>query len=320
MAKDTDPFARWDAAQQLAIRLLLDWIEQRQRGQPMTLAQDFVDAFQSNLLSEEPDRALIAELLHLPGEAYVTEFLSEIDPDAVHDTRQQLRRALADKLYEGLLDVYERSKDKGPYRFDAESTGRRALKNLSLSYLGCLDDAQVRSLVVDQFYSSDNMTDRIAALAVLSNTDWPERKSALDAFYAQWQSEPLVLDKWFMIQAVSHRRDTLAQVRRLLQHPAFNIRNPNRVRALIGTFAHANAVRFHDSAGHGYQFIADRILELDSLNPQVAARLMTGFNDWRRYEPHRSRLMRAQIERVLGASPLSNDVREIAEKDLQHDN
>ncbi len=179
------------------------------------------------------------------------------------------------------------------------------------------DDAQGRALCLEQFHAAHNMTDVIAALGLLADSHAPEREAALTAFHDQWRHDPLVLDKWLAIQASSKRPDTLERVRALTGDPAFSIRNPNKVRSLIGAFAAGNPVRFHDASGAGYAFLADRVLELDALNPQIASRMLRTMARWRRYDEPRQALMQAQLERVLGAAGVSKDVYEIAAKSLE---
>ncbi len=316
MSKDTDPYSRWNASIESAAGLIIQWIERPPEPLAATPPSEYVDAFRANLLSDEPDRAYIAELLRTPSEAYIADLLSLIDPDTVHSARELLRSALARALASEFAAVYERNHDTGVPRLDADAVGRRALKNACLSYLAKLDDPHVRQIIVHQFDTATNMTDSTAALTLLNDMRGAERVTALETFYSRWEHEPLVIDKWFSIQGASSRTDTLARVVELTRHPAFNIRNPNRVRAVLGTFAHANPVRFHDPTGAGYRFIADWVRKLDALNPQLAAYLMTGFNHWRRYEKTRSALMTAQIQRILGTSDLSGDVREIGTKSL----
>ena len=180
-----------------------------------------------------------------------------------------------------------------------------------------LEDAEAVELCVGQFHNAHAMTDVIAALGLLNDTHLPQRDAALARFYETWKNEPLVVDKWFSIQAMSERPETLAEVRSLLAHPAFEIRNPNKVYALIGGFAGGNAVRFHDRSGAGYEFLADQVLTLNRLNPQVASRMVKLFARWRKYDDQRQALMRAQLERIVGAPDLSPDVFEIASKSLQ---
>jgi aminopeptidase N len=190
------------------------------------------------------------------------------------------------------------------------------LKGLCLAYLSEIPAPGRAALAVEQLRRADNMTDTMAALSVLANLDVPERAEALDAFYDRWHADPLVVDKWLALQASSRLPGTQSEVERLLAHPAFDLRNPNRVRALIGAFAHGNAVRFHAASGEGYAFLADRVIELDPLNPQVAARMLAPMSRWRRFDPARQSLMRAQLERVLAREGLSKDVFEVASKSL----
>ena len=179
-----------------------------------------------------------------------------------------------------------------------------------------LDDAQSRAWCMSQFKQSDNMTDVLAALACFTRTDCPERESVIAEFYQRWKHDALVLDKWFSLQALSHLPGTLTTVETLMAHPAFDLKKPNKVRSLIGSFCHGNQVRFHDAGGAGYGFLADRVIEIDAINPQVAARLMGGFSRWRKFDNRRQQLMKSQLERILGTAKLSKDVYEIASKTL----
>ncbi len=316
MSRDSDPYTRWDAAQELATDLIVKWIERPPQSPTATMPDEYVDAFRVNLLSDEPDYAYLAELLRLPSEAYISDSLSLIDPQTVHDARELVRSSLATALAREFEMVYARNHDTNAPQLDTAASGRRALKNLCLSYLAKLNDTQTRRLTVKQFDTATNMTDSTAALAILTDMDGVARETALETFYSRWEHEPLVIDKWFSIQGASSRPDTLTRVVELTRHPGFNIKNPNRVRAVLGTIAHANPVRFHDPTGAGYAFVGDWIRELDALNPQLAAYLMTSFNHWRRYEKIRSELMKAQIQRILDTADLSGDVREIGTKSL----
>lgn len=239
-----------------------------------------------------------------------------IDPGAIHEARETLRRQLAERLQDELLTVYRRCRDVGPYQLSSAAIGRRSLKNLCLAYLMSLDDAAGLSLCLEQFETADNMTDVLAALGCLVHSDSVQRSRALEAFYQKWKQDPLVLDKWFMLQASSQRPEVLAEVNRLMAHPAFNIRNPNKVRSLIGVFCQSNPARFHDRSGEGYAFAGDQVLAIDPFNPQVAARLLSALSRWRRYDPDRQELMKIQLRRILEAPGLSPDCYEIASKSL----
>lgn len=315
MANDPDEFNRWDAGQQLGVRIILNLVKDAHNGLPLRLDQAFAAAFGKILTSALDDKAFQATVLTLPSEAYLADFMQVIDPSAIHETRSFVQKTLARSLKEEFHAAYYTNQDTGPYRTDQASIGRRSLKNVCLAYLMELDDPGVMKLCVDQFRTAGNMTDRIAALAALANSDGPERREALEAFYREWKDDPLVVDKWLTLQALSRLPDTLATVQALTRHPAFTIKNPNKVRSLINAFA-ANAVRFHDTSGAGYAFIADQVLLLDPLNPQIAARLASAFTLWKRYDELRKTLMKAQLERILRTPGLSRDVHEITAKSL----
>ena len=190
------------------------------------------------------------------------------------------------------------------------------MRNLSLAYLVSLGDAEVLALCARQAREAQTMTEVQGALTALCETDSPDRQAVLDAFYARWKDEPLVMDKWFAVQAMAPREDALETVEKLTRHPGFSIRNPNKVRALIGAFAQGNPVGFHRADGAGHRFLADRVLELNALNPQVAARMLGVMTRWRRYDATRAESMRRALERVVAAPGLSKDVFEIASKSL----
>ncbi len=316
LAHDADPFSRWEAGQQLATRLILDLTDRIQQLQALSVGMDFIDAFRVTLRSENQDEAMIAQTLTLPSESYLADLIDPADPQALHDARRYVLRALAEALREDFLSVYRANTGHGSYSTDPESIRQRSLKNLCLAYLMELDDKSIRAICMEQFHSSDNMTDVMAALHAFANTDCDERRDLLAVFYGKWRDDPLVLNKWFALQATSRLCGTLTEVKALTRHPAFTLRNPNRVRALIGSFASGNPVRFHDRNGAGYEFLADHVLTIDRLNPQVAARLVGGLSLWRKYEPRRQNMMKAQLERILREAVLSRDVREIVTKSL----
>ncbi len=316
MAHDTDPFARWDAAQSLARKHLLGMVDRRRAGEPLTLDSGFIDAFGAVVASDTPDKAFLALMLELPSETLLAESMTEIDPQAIHESRRYARLALARAHRARLQAHYETLADPGPYGTDPASVGRRSLRNLCLSYLMELDDESVWQLALTQLVDAGNMTDAIAALTTLSNSECPRRVDALAEFYRRWCDEPLVIDKWLSIQACSRHSDTLDVVRSLTGHEAFNIRNPNKVRALLGAFASGNPLCFHRADGAGYRLIGGYVREIDRLNPQVAARLAAAFSQWRRYDATRRELMRAELETTLRVSALSPDVFEIVSKTL----
>jgi aminopeptidase N len=314
---DTDPVARWDAGQQVAIRVLLNRVAAHQRGEQMpALDPDLIEATRQILVEAERDPAFAAEALYLPSEASLADEMNVVDIVAVHWARESARNALGDAMRAQLEAAYRELGDPRPYHIDAGSIGRRALRNVALSYIAAADWRAGARLAKAQFDAGANMTDVLAALGVLVDTDCPERAAALAAFYERWRDDPLVIDKWFAMQARSSLPGTIEAVRRLAQHPAFIRSNPNRVRALVGTFAQGNQLHFHDASGEGYAFLADEVIALDKANPTTAARLVQPLGQWRRYDAARQGLMRAQLDRVLATPGLSPNTYEMVSKSM----
>ena len=316
MAHERDPFCRWEAGQILATRILLALIADWQAGRELTLDPAFVTAFRSVLVGGGGDRAFRAEALLLPAESYLSEQLAVVDPDAVHGARQFVRRTLAAELREEFLRVREESRPASPYRPDDGRAGERRLANLCLAYLATLDLPETVALCRDQIDGADNMTDVMGGLVPLASCDAPERRTALDRFYGTWRDDRLVVDKWFSLQATSSLPGTLAEVTALLNHPAFELTNPNRFRALVGAFSQGNQARFHERGGGGYRLLGEQLCRLVPVNPQVAARLLTPLTRWRRFDPDRQILMRGELERIGGLPGLPRDVSEIVAKSL----
>jgi len=316
MGNDSDSFNRWEAGQQMAVKIIMAQVALYKMGQKFMLEDAFINAIEKTLTDQSLDKAMIAAAVSLPSEAYLGEFMDGIDPEAIHFVRRSVRRTLAERLKTTWLSQYQANHEDGDYKVDAESIGRRALKNTCLSYLMELEEGDIRTLCVTQFETADNMTDVISALACLVNIECPEKDAALITFYEKWQDEPLVLDKWFTLQATSRLPGTLNKVKALTGHPAFTIKNPNKVRALIGAFCGGNLAGFHVESGEGYEFLADKVIELDKINPQVAARMSNAFTQWRKYEKVRQKKMKGQIERILAQKGLSRDVYEVMSKSL----
>lgn len=317
MSHDSDPFNRWEAAQRYATGLMVSMVEALKTGGRMRKGDAFAEMMRDLLKSKKHDPDFVAQMIVLPGEQTIAQIVREnVDVDAIHVAREELRASLALACEKELRDAYERCRIDGPYSPDASHAGRRALRNTCLGYLALLPDQSGVKLAAEHFAEADNMTDQIAALGVLSHIDCPERINALHAFYEQWKSDHLVMDKWLAIQAMSSLPDTLQNIYKLLDHPAFTIRNPNKVRALITSFATANQLRFHASDGAGYALVADKVLELDGLNPQVAARLLGAFKSWRQFESKRRKLMSRHLTRIASVEGISRDVFEIATKTL----
>jgi len=316
MAHDSDPFNRWQAAQDIALELLLRMVKSVQRGKQLPVDPDFVAALGRTLSDQSLDPAFAAEMLALPGEDVIADRMDVVDVEAVHAARKALARAVAIGLRDPLQEAYRRHLDNSADPTDTEAAGRRALKNRALSYLMETGEAEFGDLCLRQYEQAATMTDSIAALVQFAHRESPHRRRVLSDFRQRWAGDRLVLDKWFAAQATSPRADTLDRVRELMRDSAFTMHNPNKVRSLIGSFAAANPLRFHAADGSGYEFLADRVLELDPINSQVAARLLTPMGRWRRHDEGRQNKMRAQLQRILDHDGLSRDCYEIARKSL----
>jgi aminopeptidase N len=313
LAHDSDPFNRCEAGQRLASQLII--AATLSAGRTPSWSADFTKAVARVLALSATDPAFAAEALTLPGEATLAEQLEVVDPDALHAARNGLRRHLAEQLGTAFRACYESLTPTGIYKPDSHDAARRALRNLCLGFLSETDSAETRTLAKKQFDTADNMTDQFAALSVLAQSEGEERVLALEAFYTRWKDEALVIDKWLQVQATSRRPNTLAEVERLVAHPAFDLRNPNKVYALLRAFG-SNHVRFHAADGSGYRFMAEQTRKLDGINPQVAARLARCFDRWRRFDAARQTHARTALEMLRNHKGLSRDVFEIVERSL----
>ncbi|MEG0967687.1 MAG: aminopeptidase N [Pseudomonas sp.] len=320
MQHDSDGFNRWEAGQQLSVQVLQELIAQHQQGSALVLDQRLVTALGTVLANEQLDQAMVAEMLSLPSEAYLTEISEVADVDAIHAAREFARKQIADQLFDALNARYQAnrglSRSTG-YVAEAEHFARRSLQNIALSYLMLSGKPEVLAATLEQFDACDNMTERLTALAVLVNSPFEaERAKALEVFAENFKDNPLVMDQWFSVQAASTLPGGLARVKALMQHPAFTMKNPNKVRALIGAFAGQNLVNFHAADGSGYRFLADLVIELNALNPQIASRQLAPLTRWRKYDDARQALMKAELERILASGSLSSDVYEVVSKSL----
>jgi aminopeptidase N len=317
-AHDTDPFNRWQAVQSLATALLIDNVAAHRAGVPHRDADALVHALGAVLADHQIEPAFVAQVLVLPSEGDIArEIGHDVDPDAIFVVRRALRAETGRKLAAALADTYSRMVESGPFSPDAASAGRRSLKNVCLDLLATADPGTGVVRADGQYRNADNMTDRIAALATLSHHHVPERQAAFDDFYRRYEGDPLIIDKWFGLQALIPEADTLDRVKDLTGHAAFSMQNPNRVRALIGSFAQANQTQFNRRDGEGYAFHADMVLALDALNPQVAARQMTAFRSWRALEPQRRARAEAALKRVAAGKALSRDLQDIVSRTLE---
>jgi aminopeptidase N len=318
MANDSDAFNRWEAGQRLATRRLLDLTKAAQNGVAdgaLTVDTALSDSFRATLNDAALDPAFREVALTLPSETMLAEQMDVIDPQAIHRARQFLRKSLARALRDDFRSAYQSNKTSGTYSPDAASAGKRALKNLALSYVAELDEEESHALMQRQYDQANNMTDRLAALSALANSQAAGKAAALEQFYSDFEQEPLAIDKWFMLQGMARTADVNA-VRALMQHPAFTLKNPNRARSLIFSFCNGNPSRFHAPDGSGYIFWAEQVIALNAINPQVAARLARSLDRWRKYAPALQVKMQAALKRVADEPKLSKDVREVITKAL----
>jgi len=314
-AHDTDPFIRWESGQQYATQILLREIDTWQPGTEVSMPDGLIAAAAAALLASAKDPAFGAEALSLPSETFLADQMAVANPDAIHAVREAAREAIGTQLAPILQMAYRQLEDDGPYQIDGVSIGRRALRNTCLAYLTVGMPSLGVPLAKTQFDSWRSMTDVLAALSILANTHTPQRRNALERFYDAWHEEDLVLDKWFAIQAMSNPC-TPEAARELSAHADFDLRNPNRVRALVASFVGGNPVQFHDASGDGYKFLADTIIALDPRNSQVAARMVAPLGQWRRYDAARQTLMRQELQRILDLPNLSRNTFEMASKSL----
>ncbi|HWC64377.1 MAG TPA: aminopeptidase N [Rhizomicrobium sp.] len=311
MGKDCDPFNRWEAGQVLAANLMLELAE----GSRSDPDGDYLAAIGDVLKDAEKDPAFAAQMLMPPTESELAAQRTPVDPEALHAARLGLVRAVAAAHRPRLKTLYAAMQDSGEFRPDARSAGRRALRNAVLRYLTAADDEPAAVLADAHYRAAGNMTDMIAGLAALTRMENPRRLAALGHFHDRFAADPLVLDKWMGLIAGSPLPGTAKEVQALMRHQAFDIKNPNRVRALIGAFS-ANHLRFHGSEGSGYRLVGEVIRALDPLNPQVAARLAGSFESWRRYDEARQAMMRAELEAILKLPGISPNLFEVASKIL----
>ena len=260
------------------------------------------------------DPAFTARAVALPSAGFLAQAMEVIDVDGIAAALRFLRRDLGHELAAAWLATYEASRDRGEYSIEPAAIGRRALKNACLGWLAW--GGEGAGLGLDQYRSADNMTDRLAALRIACDVGLADRDALLDDFYAAWKHEPLVVNKWLSLQASTESDDAPERIVALTRHPAFTMSNPNRVRAVFGAFAMSNMMGFHRRDGAGYRIIADAVIELDRRNPPIAARLLTSLGRWRRFDPARKQLMKAELERIVATTGLSKDCYEIASKSL----
>ncbi|MDI1229946.1 MAG: aminopeptidase N [Methylobacter sp.] len=316
LSYDSDTFNRWEAGQQLAGQIISGLIADWQSGRDMHVSPIMVAAIQQVLEQPWDDLSYFSLLLSLPSETYLAEQMQVVDVEAIHAAREFVLLTLAEQLEAKFQALYRNNHRDESGQFDSGAIGRRRIKNTCLSYLSKLENKHIYQLSQQQFNQAKNMTDQMAALTVIVNNPHPAKQQCLDSFYHQWQAEALVIDKWFALQASSSMPEAFATVQALMQHPAFDLKNPNRVRSLIGAFSQSNPLHFHAANGQGYRFLADQIIALNTLNPQIASRMVGALTSWRRFDEGRQALIKTQLERIMTTEAISKDVYEVASKSL----
>ncbi|CAI9094101.1 OLC1v1029768C1 [Oldenlandia corymbosa var. corymbosa] len=315
LAHDSDEFNRWEAGQILARKLMLGLVADYQQNKPLVLNPQFVQGLKSILCDSSLDKEFISKAITLPGEGEIMDLMDVADPDAVHAVRTFIRKQLASELKEEFISTVNNNRSSEPYEFNQQNMSRRALKNVALAYLGSLDDPEVIELALQEYRAATNMTDQFAALVAIEQNPGEIRDQVLADFYSKWQNDYLVVNKWLALQAMSDIPGNVENVKKLLNHPSFDIRNPNKVYSLIGGFT-GSRVNFHAKDGSGYKFLGELVVELDKLNPQVASRMVSAFSRWKRFDETRQKLAKAQLEMILSANGLSENVFEIVSKSL----
>jgi aminopeptidase N len=325
MSHDSDGFVRWEAAQQLGLQVINEGLEARKSGKAFNVDPRLISAYrtvlQASLDDASFDKAMVANLLLLPSEAYIAELSTVIDVDGIHQVREQVRKHLARELKDLFGRVYKANLSDAAYVYDGESVARRSLKNTVLNYLMTLEEQQWIEAAQQQYETANNMTDAMAGLRALVNN--PSAKVAeltdrlLSDFYAKWKHETLVVEQWLSLQSAAPVPGNLPRVKALIQHEAFDLRNPNKIRSVIGAFCNSNAVGFHAANGEGYRFLADYVILLNRSNPQIASRQLTPLTRWRKYDPARQELMKAELRRIMAEPNVSKDVFEVLSKSLQ---
>jgi aminopeptidase N len=317
---DSDGFNRWEAGQKYAEHIILSLVKDYQQHKLLKLNPEFVSVWKELLQHMPADKFLLSQMLTLPSERYLAESVDVIDIDAIHAVREFVSLELAQQLKDHWQSLYQQLHDpRKPYHYEVNEVGQRQLKNLCLHFLMLLTDSDIHEKYGMQQFKDAlpvNMTDTIGALRCLVNIGSTLKDQALQEFYATWHHQPLIVDKWLTMQAVSKLEDTLPQVEKLLQHPAFDLKNPNKVYSLIGAFAQQNLSRFHSIDGSGYKFLTACVLQLNQFNPIVAARMVKPLTEWRRYDKKRQSLMKAELEVILQQKKLSKDVYELVSKSL----
>jgi len=314
---DVDTFNRWEAGQKLACAVILEVAQDYADGKSLSTKEIIVAVFDKILSQSWDDLSYLALLLTLPSEVYLHEQMAVIDVEAIHHARMFVKRTLAECLYDKFEQLYTDHHCDESGKFDSGAIGRRRVKNSALAYLSLIENSESYQRAELQFKSAKNMTDQLASLQAIINSGHPKREQCLSQFYEQWHGDALVIDKWFSLQATGFLPEAFDVVKALAGHTAFDIKNPNRVRALVGAFSQANPLHFHRSDGDGYAFLADQVIKLNTINPQVAARMVVPLTHWQKFDLARQDQMKLQLERIVVTPGICKDVYEIVSKSLK---
>ena len=313
---DTDSYNRWDAAQIISSKVILGAYNSMCQNKDADCPKHFIQAMRQVLTDFETDPSLLAETLSLPDLKTLMVSMHDIKVDVLYKAREFVKKAMANALEVEFLSVYNQNFVEGDYQVESEDVAKRSLKNTCLAYLMCSDNPDIKRLCQQQYESANNMTDCISALSLYVHHQAEGYNDLLMDFFNKWHDNALVMDKWFIIQATSPAFGTLDKVYELMQHSAFSLENPNKVRSLIGAFASGNLLHFHHESGKGYEFLADQVIALNKINPQVASRMVSIFNTWKKFDKNRRELLSQQLMKIKDSADLSPDVFEIVDKAL----
>lgn len=316
MSFDTDSYNRWDAAQIMASSVIMEAYDSLRKQKDAKCPDYFIKAISQVLTDTETDPSLLAETLSLPDMKTLMVSMKDIQVDVLHNAREFIKKSLVQSLEVEFLSVYNQNFVEGHYKVESDDMAKRSLKNTCLSYLMCGNNPDIHRLCKQQYENSNNMTDTISALGLYLHHKASGFDAMLSDFYEQWKGNALVMDKWFILQATSPAFGTLDQVKKLMNHEAFSLENPNKVRSLIGAFSSSNLLHFHQESGKGYAFLAEQVIALNKINPQVASRMVSIFNTWKKFDKSRRELMVKQLQKIKDTADLSPDVFEIVEKAL----
>ncbi|MGD9639296.1 MAG: aminopeptidase N [Alphaproteobacteria bacterium] len=316
MSHDSDAFNRFEIGQQYAVDVMKSMIKEIQAGKEPKVDPAFVEAFGSYLKDPSLEKAFVAEAMRLPSENYMAQQLDVVDVDAISKARSVLNKVVAETYKEDFAKLYKDNQSDKPFEPTVEQAGERSVKNLALSYQAKLETAETKATVFEAYAASSNMTDRMGALSTLVNSDNPKKQDALDDFYDRYKEDPLVINKWLTVQATADSPDVLNKVKELTEHEAFDIKNPNKVRSLVGAYTNSNPKSFHAKDGSGYQFLVDFVKKYDDVNPMTAAKLVKPLGDWKKFDEERQDLMKSALKDILAKPNLSRNVYEIASKSL----